>query len=656
MSITPLRGERILDKHSYNIDSILSEVKKRRQEQEDKSSSPSENQNTKNSMSVDADLKAAPQVKEPAPVVEPKAEEPAPVVEPKAEEPAPVVEPMAEEPAPVVEPMAEEQTQADEPLPEVKVDEEEPKIESDLTADGDKEAEMPPVSLDNGEEEVEMPPVSLDDDESEPIMPSISDDDGDSVDDSAIQIIVNEDKEPLEPTNFEHPKQNDDDDKKGRKKGNKDKKRKKSKKKNAKLTPEERKKKKKKKIMIIVTIIILVVIALAAGGWYVYDSFVKPVQNAKVNTQSTEQYKSTQDKLVESFDPIEETDASEIASLQDMIRKWYYNGTPCSSTHVYNVLLVGEDTRGKDVLDKGTRADSAIIASVNVDTKQITLTSVLRDAYTYFETKPGDESTGTFDKINAAMSRGDIDSYINCVERMYKINIDNYVIINFDAFESVIDELGGVTLELTSKEIREINNHPGTYGNVTIEKTFDGTKGKIKLNGKQALAYCRIRHIDSDNARADRQKTTLMEIFSKVKGSSKTEMIRVVKKLLPYTKMDIGMDTVLNIAGDAFSQNWMNYAIKMTSVPNYRINEKGAGGTYYGAWMWKSDFPQDAYYLQYVLYGKSSITLAKTRVDVLKCKEKGFFDEGSSPVTATLDNTAAYGEVSTTSIKSDDEK
>lgn len=598
-----------MDKNSYNIDSILSEVKKRREEQEDKLSSPSENRNIKNSMSVDADLKAAPQAQEPVPVVEPK---------------------------------AEEQPQADEPLPEV--DEKEQEIENDLTVDG--------------EEEAEMPPVSLDDDESEPIMPSVSDD-GDIVDDSAMQIIVNEDKEPLEPTNFAHPEPiEDDDDKKGKKKGKKDKKSKKSKKskkKNADLTPEKRKKKKKKKIMIIVTIIILVVIALAAGGWYVYDSFVKPVQNAKVNTQSTEKYRSTQDKLVESFDPIEETDASEIASLQDMIRKWYYNGTPCSSTHVYNVLLVGEDTRGKDVLDSGTRADSAIIASVNVDTKQITLTSVLRDAYTYFETKPGDESTGTFDKINAAMSRGDIDSYINCVERMYKINIDNYVIINFDAFESVIDELGGVTLELTSKEIREINNHPGTYGNVTIEKTFEGTKGKIKLNGKQALAYCRIRHIDSDNARADRQKTTLMEIFDEVKGSSKTEMIRVVKKLLPYTKMDMGMDTVLNIAGDAFSQGWMNYAIKMTSVPNYRINEKGAGGKYYGAWMWKSDFPQDAYYLQYVLYGKSSITLAKTRVDVLKCEEKGFYDEGSSPVTATLDNTA-YGEVSTTSIKSDDEK
>lgn len=609
-----------MDKNSYNIDNILSEVKKRREEQEDKSSSPSEKQNTKKSMSVDADLKTATQ---------------------------------AEEPVPVVEQMAEEQPQADEPLPEV--DEKEPEIENDLTDNGEEEPKMPPVALDDGEKEVEMPPVSLNDDESEPIMPSVSAD-GDSVDDSAMQIIVNEDKEPLEPTNFAHPEPiDDDDDKKGKKKGKKDKKNKKSKKKNADLTPEERKKKKKKKTMITVTIIILFAIALAAGGWYVYDSFVKPVQNAKVNTQSTEKYRSTQDKLVESFDPIEETDASEIASLQDMIRKWYYNGTPCSSTHIYNVLLVGEDTRGKDVLDSGTRADSAIIASVNVDTKQITLTSVLRDAYTYFETKPGDESTGNFDKINAAMSLGDIDAYINCVERMYKINIDNYVIINFDAFESVIDELGGVTLELTSREIREINNHPSTYGNVTIEKTFEGTSGKIKLNGKQALAYCRIRHIDSDNARADRQKTTLTEIFNEVKGSSKTEMIRVLKKLLPYMKMDMGMDTVLSIAGDAFTQGWMDYAIQMTTMPNYRINEKGAGGTYYGAWMWKSDFPQDAYYLQYVLYGKSNITLAKTRVDVLKCEEKGFYDEGSSPVTATLDNSAGYGEVSTTSVESDDE-
>ena len=85
-----------MDKNSYNIDNILSEVKKRREEQEDKSSSPSEKQNTKKSMSVDADLKTATQ---------------------------------AEEPVPVVEQMAEEQPQADEPLPEV--DEKEPEIEND---------------------------------------------------------------------------------------------------------------------------------------------------------------------------------------------------------------------------------------------------------------------------------------------------------------------------------------------------------------------------------------------------------------------------------------------------------------------------------------------------------------------------------------------
>ena len=128
----------------------------------------------------------------------------------------------------------------------------------------------------------------------------------------------------------------------------------------------------------------------------------------------------------------------------------------------------------------GTRADSAIIASLNADTKQIKLTSILRDAYAYWETTPGDESTGKFDKINAAMSTGDIHTYINAVENLYKIKIDNYVIVNFTSFEKIIDTLGGVELELTSAEINEINNHQKRYGNVYIEKTFDGNKGTLK--------------------------------------------------------------------------------------------------------------------------------------------------------------------------------
>lgn len=411
----------------------------------------------------------------------------------------------------------------------------------------------------------------------------------------------------------------------------------------------EKKKMTKGKKAAAAVIIILVILIIGAGVFaYVWaQGALDKVTDNKDNTvATTEKQWSGMNELVENFEPIQETEATELASLQDMIKTWYYNGVPCSSSHVLNVLLIGEDTRGDEILDEDTRADAAIIASINIDTKEITLTSILRDTYTYWETTEGDESTGQFGKINGAMSTGDINAYINCVENMYKIDIDNYVIVNFDSFESIVDALGGVTLEITAAEINEINSHQSRYGNVTIEKTFEGSSGELKLTGEQALAYCRIRKLDSDNARADRQKTCLVEIFNEAKDASNVKLLKIVNSLIPYVKTGFSKSEIVQIAKYAFSQGWLNFDIKMTTVPDSRINEKGAGGTYYGAWVWKSDFPQDAYNLQTMLYGKSSITLARIRVDVLNCRETGFRSEGYAATTATITN-YNYGEVTT---------
>lgn len=397
---------------------------------------------------------------------------------------------------------------------------------------------------------------------------------------------------------------------------------------------------------IIITLVVLIVIAGVAAAIVANHMLNGITDNDNKNNKTTYSQWTGMDKLVENFDPINETEADELSSLQDMIKTWYYNGSPCSSSHVLNVMLIGEDTRGEEILDEGTRADSAILVSVNIDTKQITLTSILRDTYAFWETEKGNEQTGQFGKINGAMSIGDVHAYIDCVESLYKIDIDNYVIVNFDSFEDIIDSLGGVTLELTEKEINEINNHPKRYGNVTIEKTFEGSSGKLKLTGKQALAYCRIRKLDSDNKRADRQKTCLLQIFEETKNASTSKMLKVVNALLPYVKTGFSKSDVVKIAKYALSQNWLNFDTQMNTVPNARINEKGAGGTYYGAWCWKSDFPQDAYNLQMLLYGKSNITLAHKRVDVLKCAETGFYKDGASPVWATIANNN-YGETTT---------
>ena len=399
---------------------------------------------------------------------------------------------------------------------------------------------------------------------------------------------------------------------------------------------------KARKIAIAVLSILLALIIAAGLSMYLFaNNMLNNLIDNNLNPVATTENPWTgMDKLIENFDPINEKEATELASLQDMIREWYYNGAPCSSTHVLNVLFIGEDTRGKNILEEGTRADSAIIVSVNIDTKQITLTSVLRDAWSYYETEKGNAETGQFNKINAAMSTGDINSYINCLQSLYKIDIDNYVIVNFDSFEGIVNELGGVEIELTSAEIDEINNNPKRYGNVTIKKTFDGDKGKIKLNGKQALAYCRIRKLDSDNKRADRQKTCLIEIFNQTKDTSKIKLLKIVNKLIPYVQTSFGKSDIVKIAKYALTQGWLNFDVYMQNLPENNLK----GGIYYDQWIWRPDYQADAYMLQSIIYGKSNITLAHVRPNTAICPDSGFYSEGYIAMYTVIYNDS-YGEV-----------
>ena len=368
-----------------------------------------------------------------------------------------------------------------------------------------------------------------------------------------------------------------------------------------------------KKIVISVIAIILVIVIGAGVGTYLYLN--KSLNNATDTPEQTHTIDewNGMDVLKESFTPIYEDETA--SSYRNMLKKWYYNGTPASSTHVINVLLIGEDTRDDNITDVDTRADSAIIASVNIDTQQITLTSVLRDSYCYYEVTEGDEESGKYSKINEAMYYGGIDCYIRAIENNFKINIDNYVIVNFDSFKSIIDTLGGITVEMTKAEINEINNHPSRYGNVTI----DAEPGLVDLNGEQALAYCRIRYIDSDNARADRQKTVLLKIFEKMSGASTVKSIEVVNNLLPYVKMGFQKSEVIDIGTYAIRHGWLSYQINTQTVPENTTDENGnaittcQGGTFYNMWCWKVDFPLTAQMLQQSIYGKTSITLAEDR-------------------------------------------
>lgn len=375
----------------------------------------------------------------------------------------------------------------------------------------------------------------------------------------------------------------------------------------------------KGKIFISVIVLLFAAIAgTAAYGFWFVNNTLNTITN---NDPNRDQDNSTidewkgMDEFSESFITITEDSRANVSSYRDMVKKWYYNGEPVRSSNVINVMLIGEDTRGENITDKGTRADSAIIASVNTSTGEIVLTSILRDAYVYYETTIGDETTGRWDKINSAMSYGGVNCYINAVERMFKVNIDNYVIVNFSSFQKIIDSLGGVNITMTNAEIKEINNHPGTYGGVKI----DGSAGELLLNGEQALAYCRIRHLDSDNVRADRQKTVLLQLFKQIKGASAFKLAEVVTTLLPYVKTGYSKSEIISIGQYALSHGWIAYKTVTYTVPTNETDTDGSaittckGGKYYGAWIWKVDCPLASQILQKKIYGKTSIVLAENR-------------------------------------------
>ena len=372
---------------------------------------------------------------------------------------------------------------------------------------------------------------------------------------------------------------------------------------------------------IFISVIVLLFAAIAGTGAYGFWFVNHALDTITDNNPDRNQDNSTidswtgMDEFSESFITINEDSRANVSSYRDMVKKWYYNGEPARSSNVINVLLIGEDTRGEDISDKGTRADSAIIASLNTSTSEIVLTSILRDSYIYYETTIGDESTGRWDKINSAMSYGGVNCYINAVERNFKVNIDNYVIVNFSSFQKIIDTLGGVRITMTNAEIREINNHPVTYGNVSI----NGQAGELLLDGEQALAYCRIRHIDSDNVRADRQKTVLLQLFKQLKDASAFKLAEVVTNLLPYVKTGYSKSEIISIGQYALSHGWISYKTVTYTVPTNETDTDGTaittckGGTYYGAWVWKVDCPLASQILQKKIYGKTSIVLSENR-------------------------------------------
>ena len=209
------------------------------------------------------------------------------------------------------------------------------------------------------------------------------------------------------------------------------------------------------------------------------------------------------------------------------------------------ILLVGTDTRSED--DIG-RSDSMMLATINYDTGKIHLTSLMRTMYVCIPKADGD----TWFALNAAYAWGGIDLLIDTIELNFKVDIDNYAIVDFSAFQSAIDVVGGVEIELTQEEADYINKDiPGA----------GVTAGTNHLDGETALCYARIRKIDNDFVRTSRQRTVITALIDKATQASVSELNSLASEILPLVNTDMSNTEILS------------HAVQFANMANFEVDE-----------------------------------------------------------------------------------
>lgn len=283
-------------------------------------------------------------------------------------------------------------------------------------------------------------------------------------------------------------------------------------------------------------------------------------------------------------------------NLKDRIKKWYDNGQPAKADGVLNILLIGMDIDTKD-MSKNSRADAMLLVSVNQNTKEIKMVSLLRDQYCYMVHK-GKES---YEKLHHANNYGGPEMQIDLIEKYYKISIDNYALVNFYSLPKIIDKMDGVTVSITKNEAEYMNTYWGTK-----VKT-----GENRLDGDTALIYMRIRHqTGGDTARVGRQQQVLKSIMNEVGTMNKGQLISVISEMTKYVRTGYSSENLLSLATEAFVNGWFNYAVKNLSFPDETC---AVDSTINGAWYWLVDYPIAAQGLQTELFGKSNIVLLENR-------------------------------------------
>lgn len=218
-----------------------------------------------------------------------------------------------------------------------------------------------------------------------------------------------------------------------------------------------------------------------------------------------------------------------------------------------NILLVGVDAREGDV---DSRSDTMMLVTIDNKNGQIKLTSFLRDSFV--EIAGRNRSS----KLNSAYFRGGIQMLVDTLELNFKVDIPYYALVDFEIFTTIVDELGGINVDVTEKE----SYYTYHSGKVNVPVRIEAGEN-VLLDGEQALWYSRIRYLDSDFMRTKRQRKVIKAIVDKALTKDIPELIDLAEAVVPLVKTNLDTDTIKQIGIDAILNKAYTYPIVQHGIP-----------------------------------------------------------------------------------------
>ena len=281
----------------------------------------------------------------------------------------------------------------------------------------------------------------------------------------------------------------------------------------------------KRVVLTILAVVFGIILALMIGATIFINAMLNKIPRVdKVDsTLSLAEIESIENEtdpdLPDDYEEMDPNDVTMPSEDAELIEK---------EDHIINILLIGQDNYG----GVRSRSDSMILCTVNLDQKTLLMTSFLRDMYIDIPEYNGKSYEDN--RLNTCYMYGGSGLLCEALKQNFGVQVDHTIEVDFSRFASIVNVMGGVGIELTTAEANHLKN--------------GAVPGYNVLNGSQALAYARIRKLDSDFGRTNRQRKVIEALLGKVKDMDLNQIKDLINTVFPLVSTDMTNAEIITYA------------------------------------------------------------------------------------------------------------